>query len=125
MSRALVTELLHLGHDTVHCRDLGNGKHPDYLQLVHAYRDHRILVTKDQTHFGELHGVLVSWANDWDLASTHSGIVTIPDKLPNDQIATAIHELVTERSASIAGKLFNLTPQGNWEEMLVGNRDQC
>lgn len=66
------------GHFVMTARALDLDAASDELQLLSAYRNRAILVTRNRKDFLLLHRAWLTWSHEWGASATHSGIVLVP-----------------------------------------------
>jgi len=74
------------GHDVVTVRELGTTRAGDDEHLLAAAQAGRTLLSHNRKDFLLLHGAWQRWSQAWSAASTHSGILLLPQMRPLDAV---------------------------------------
>lgn len=79
VTEKLVAALMALGLHAVSTRQVGRKGASDFMQLLFAAQEDRVLVTHNARHFEELHGAWLAWSAEWNAsaAARHHGILVI------------------------------------------------
>lgn len=111
----LVRELIGFGHRVVTARQNGLIEAPDAVQLLHAARNGRILLTADRGYSG-LHEAWHYWMVETGFGTPHAGIVWIQTAGAQlaTQIASRLHGALT-RNWEASANLWQLNARHGWK----------
>lgn len=89
---------------------------PDPHQLLHAATRGWTFVTHNRHDFRLLHTAWHLWANDWQVARRHAGILCIEQMRWRSltDLAQIVHDFVGVGSADLTNTLFDWRPSTGW-----------
>lgn len=92
----LAAVLIALGVDAVSTWQMGRKGASDFMQLLFAAQEGRVVVTHDSKDFQQLHGAWLAWAAAWGAtaAARHSGILII-ERGPGHRGGMPVAQLVS------------------------------
>jgi len=102
------------GHLVTTSRELGLERLADYQQLLTAYRQQAILLTRNRKDFILLHGAWQGFSAEWSISASHFGILILPHRHGGVEWTP---EIAYARTASlIAGGMPRLNELFTWEQ---------
>lgn len=104
------------GHFATTTRMEGRKGVPDERQLWYAAERRWILVTMNRRDYRLLHGAWLLWTHEWNVRSSHGGILILDHLLPADvpRAAEATHDLTRDVEIRLLNGLCDWNRDSGW-----------